>query len=211
MSNLSDPPDPDCVPDKPPPASVRPDDLLPVREAAVMVDRGYSTLRAWVRAGELRGYYEDPDNPYNSKLMVSRSELFTFMAASEKSPSPGRPPKETPPGAAQPDRPREPAAGDASPLEIAKLRDEIRRLQLEIGTLRADLRVATASREGVDALVEAVRGTVTALEGRISDLRALSEAERARAQAAEAERDALKTAAGIPWWRRLLPASPAGG
>lgn len=211
MSTLPDTPDPACVIDNPPPASVRPDDLLPIREAAVMVDRGYSTLRAWVRAGELRGYHEDPDNPYNSKLMVSRSELFAFMAASEKSPAPGRPPRELAPGAAQPDRPRDPAADDASALEIVKLRDEVKRLHLDIATLRADMRVATASREGADALVEAVRGTVAALEGRITDLLSLIEVERARTRAAEAERDALKTAAGMPWWRRLLPAPPAGG
>jgi len=92
-----------------------------------------------------------------------------------------------------------------------KLRDEVKRLHLDIATLRADMRVATASREGADALVEAVRGTVAALEGRITDLLSLIEVERARTRAAEAERDALKTAAGMPWWRRLLPAPPAGG
>ena len=201
MNTLTDTSDPVCTPDTLVPASsIRPDDLLPVREAAVMVDRGYSTLRAWVRAGELRGYYENPENPYNSKLMVSRSELFAFMVTNEKPLAPGRPPKEVIADIAQPDRP-----SDVSSLEISKLKDEIMRLHVEIAILQADIRVSTASREGADTLVEAVRGTVAALEGRISDLLALTEAERARAHAAEAERDALRTAAGMPWWRRLLP------
>ena len=197
-------PDPEC---EAPPVSGRPDDLIPVREAAAMVDRGYSTLRAWVRAGELTGYHEDPDNPYNSKLMVSRSELFTFMAAHEKPTLPARPPKEPPETAAAPaERPR-----DGSGQEVAKLREDIRRVNAEMALLRADLRVATLEKESAHALLEAVRGTVAALDGRVRDLQALSEAERARALAAEAERDALKTAAGIPWWRRLLAAPTSSG
>ena len=64
-------------------------DLVDVREAARLVDRSPSTVRAWVRAGELDGYREDPRRR-NSRLLVSRRELLV-LAGLEKAPSPPRP------------------------------------------------------------------------------------------------------------------------
>jgi hypothetical protein len=78
----------------------RPDDLLPLLDAAALVDRSLSTLRAWVRAGELAPYREGDAS--NGRVLVSRAELLTLAAAGGLSPSPGRrapPPTASPPTA----------------------------------------------------------------------------------------------------------------
>lgn len=71
-------------------ADTRPDDLIPVDEAARRVDRSRSTVRAWVRAGELTGYREDPTHPENSRLLVSHAELLTLVVGAGKAANPGR-------------------------------------------------------------------------------------------------------------------------
>lgn len=56
------------------------------------------------------------------------------------------------------------------------------------------------------AIVDAAhRATVAALDARCRDLERSADEWRARALGAEAERDALRVSAGIPWWRKLLP------
>lgn len=67
----------------------RPDDLVSVKEAAKMVDRGVSTVRSWVRSEQLTGYREDP-NRSNSRLMVSTQDLM-ILAGTTKNPEPPRP------------------------------------------------------------------------------------------------------------------------
>jgi hypothetical protein len=154
--------------------STLPDDLLPLREAARMVDRGTSTLRAWIRAGELPAYRGEGTAPENAPVLVSRAELLHAAGTTGKAPRPGRP------------------AAPGVPADVAAV-------------LRAEL-------DGARQLADALRGTVAALEARARDLSAALDAERERARAAEAERDALRGGAGLPWWRRLLGAStpPAG-
>jgi Helix-turn-helix domain len=156
----------------------RPEDLVTVEEAARMVGRSKSTVRAWVRTGELVGHREDPVHPENSRLLVSAAE-----ARHRAEIVAGLPP-------AMLARNAEPPRPDP---EAAALRAEVERL-----------------RAGV---VEALQGRVDALEGRIADLVRAVETERlrgeewrARALGAEAEREALRTEKGLPWWRRLLGA-----
>ena len=67
----------------------RPDDLVSVKEAAQMVDRGVSTVRGWVRKQQLTGHREDPKRG-NSRLMVSTQELM-ILAGTTKDPEPPRP------------------------------------------------------------------------------------------------------------------------
>lgn len=61
---------------------MRPDDRLSLKEAAVVVGRSVSTLRAWIRAGELEGYREVEGDP-NSRVQVSRQELLALAARSK--------------------------------------------------------------------------------------------------------------------------------
>jgi hypothetical protein len=168
--------------------STRPDDLVPIRDAARMVDRGYSTLRGWVRSGDLTGYYADPERPSNSPLLVSKQELLTLMAAANKVPNPPRPPS-TKPDAASP-----------------SARDDLR---LELARAHAELATARAERDGALAVAEALRGTISALQERCRDLTERVEAEHARAVAAEADLQVLRVDRRLPWWRRLLGGPPA--
>ena len=72
-------------------ADTRPADLISVEDAARRVDRSKSTIRAWVRSGELTGHREDPSHPENSRLLVSTAQLMALVVVSGKVANPGRP------------------------------------------------------------------------------------------------------------------------
>ncbi len=65
-------------------------DLIPIKEAATLVDRTVPTLKKWIKKDEITGVRENPDNP-RSRLMVSRRELMTYMATAGKAANPPRP------------------------------------------------------------------------------------------------------------------------
>jgi hypothetical protein len=65
-------------------------DLIPIKEAATLVDRTVPTLKKWVKNSEITGIRENADNP-RSRLMVSRKELMVHMATAGKSTNPPRP------------------------------------------------------------------------------------------------------------------------
>jgi len=196
------------------PTDARPLDLLTVREAARLVDRGVSTLRGWVRAGELRGWHADPEHPENTPLLVSRAEVLALVVTTGRASTPGRrsPAESTPPSTPPTDALDRPEHA----LDLARLRSTV-------AELRADLRAALAERDGARAVLSATGRTVEVLEARCDDLAGLADAERRHAldladrlAVAEAERDALREYQGLPWWRRLLPSTspkrlPGGG
>ena len=157
-----------------------PADLLPVREASRLVGRGYSTVRGWIAAGELEAYRGEGTHPSNAPVLVSRGAVLALCGRS-KSTNPGRP---------TPEAVEAPAAASVALVEA-----------------RAAVAVAHAERDGLAAVVEAQRGTVAALEARGRDLAAALEVERANAAGLRAELEALRGAAGLPWWRRLLGSS----
>jgi len=195
----------------------RPLDLLTVREAARLVDRGVSTLRGWVRAGELRGWHADPAHPENTPLLVSRAEVLALVVTTGRASTPGR----------RTDISANLHEGSAAEhaLDRPEHALDLARLRSTVAELRADVRVALAERDGARAALEATVREVAAVAGRCSTLEVLADAERRHAldladrlAAAEAERDALREHQGLPWWRRLLapPSSspkrlPGGG
>jgi len=65
-------------------------DLIPIKEAATLVDRTVPTLKKWIKKDEISAVRENPDNP-RSRLMVSRRELMTYMATAGKAANPPRP------------------------------------------------------------------------------------------------------------------------
>jgi len=170
-----------AAPSLSPPSSNTPGDLVPIRDAARMVGRGLSTLRAWCASGELTAYHGPGTHPGNRPVLVSRAEL-AILAATSKSPTPGRAP---PPVATMP-----PA------VEAA-----------ELATVRADLALARVELAGRADVVEALRLVIRATEDRARDLSTALAAERARVAGLTAELDALRGDAGLPWWRRLLGVS----
>ena len=109
------------TPSAPPVDTSRPGDLIPVKDAARAVDRSLSTVRAWIRNGEITGYREDPARPENSPVLVSRGELL-HVAGVSKSPHPGRArPSLDPAGSAPVAAP--PVAPVAPPSEVLALLD----------------------------------------------------------------------------------------
>lgn len=212
--------------------------------------RSLATVRAWVRAGRLVGYREDPADP-RSRLMLHPAELAAVAAELDPDGKHGAPvgsssPPSSPPPSSPP-TPR-PAADEGAGVEVARLRAELdgarailaearrrgddlalaltRRddlgLRVELARLRAELVATWAVLEATRAHVatlEASAATVGDLvasaraEGRelarvaeehARDLRADLDRMREERDAARAEAAALKSYAGLPWWRRMV-------
>lgn len=157
-----------------------PPDAVPIREAARLVDRGVSTLRAWIAAGDLPAYRGVGTHPGNAPVLVSRAELLA-LAGRTKAVAPGR---------------RREAPGE-DPGDLAAVR-------AELATVRADLAVARAELAGARETSEALRAALRASEAHARDLAAALEVERVRARAVEGELAALAARERLPWWRRLL-------
>lgn len=162
-----------------------PSDLVGVREAATMVDRSTSTVRAWVRSGELEGFKQDPDKS-NSPLLVSKHALL--IVASSKDIEPPRP------GSRQ------------EAEEAPALLDDLVDARVEAATATARLE---ANEEVLGLLREKVE-TTEQLAGserrRADEWKDRAEAAEARNRGLEAELAAMRAASGQSWWRRLLPA-----
>ena len=198
-------------PDTPSPAadtpSSRPADLVAVKEAAALVDRSPSSVRAWLRSGKLTKHRETPGNP-SSRAMVSRAELMAY-AAVQLDPAPARPP-----GGARPEPPASvaPAAAPADDLglrvELARLRAELDGTRAVLEATRAHVATLEASAATVGDLVASARAEGRELarvaEEHARDLRTDLDRMREERDAARAEAAALKTYAGLPWWRRMV-------
>lgn len=172
-----------------------PADAIPVLEAAALVDRSLSSVRAYVRGGHIRGYRPAGASASNAPLLVSRSELMAYVASAGLSPAPARRPS--------PDKP--PPSTDA-PDVVALLRADVRAAELQ-----ADARVAMARLEALERTLEAKDGAIAALQAVADTERRRADELRDRLTAAEAELAALRSYAGLPWYHRLLtgPKPPA--
>ena len=169
------------IPDRPAP----PADALPLREAGAMCDRSLSTLRGWIRDGRLTGYRGAGENPANAPVLVSLAELRAVLVTSGAEVAPARPPAG-------------PRLADPEARALAELR-------AELVTVRGALAVAVAEREGAQSTVDALRVALDMGRQRAAELARSLDMERARVVGLEAELAALRGAARLPWWRRLLP------
>lgn len=177
----------------------QPPDLVAVREAAPLVDRSLSTLRAWVRAGEIPGYREEPGNG-RSRLMVSRAELLAYAAACKV-----------------PDPPRRVSGTADDVLRVGAVAAATVRAELEgRASLEAALRATVAALEGRcdDLAARAVEGSalraeLVAVERRRADeWRERTERLEVELVGTRAELAALRLAQDLPWWRRLIGGPP---
>lgn len=164
----------------PPSAEPRPADLVPIREAAKSIDRAVSTLRYWIQTGDLKAYYGEGTHEKNRPVFVSAEELRVLVVKMGKQANPGR----------------RPPAEDEDELHAAQL-----------ATVRAEATAARAEAEALRRALETAEERTGDLRVALNDMRAALERERARADGAEAEVAVLRTAAGVPWWRRLLTGS----
>ena len=71
-------------------ASKMSSDLIPLKEAATLVDRTVPTIKKWIKCGGLANQREDKNNT-KGRILVSRTDLMAFVATAGKSASPGRP------------------------------------------------------------------------------------------------------------------------
>lgn len=197
-------PDATPSPDADTPSS-RPADLVAVKEAAALVDRSPSSVRAWLRSGKLTKHRETPGNA-SSRAMVSRAELMAY-AAVQLDPAPARPP-----GGARPEPPASVAPAPADDMglrvELARLRAELDGTRAVLEATRAHVATLEASAATVGDLVASARAEGRELarvaEEHARDLRTDLDRMREERDAARAEAAALKSYAGLPWWRRMV-------
>ena len=64
-------------------------DLITVKEAATLVDRTVATVKKWVKSGGLTGHRRVPGNN-RSALLVSRSDLMTYVVTAGKKADTGK-------------------------------------------------------------------------------------------------------------------------
>jgi len=144
-----------------------------VREAADLVGRSLSTVRAWVRSGRLEGHREEPGNK-RSRLLVHRAALVAVAAeldpdGSHQTPAPAPTPATV-----------EPSGVDG--VEVARLRAE----------LAAARELLTETRTRADTLAELLKREEDRTTEAVAEARRLAEAaEAAEARTAEAA-DAIR-------------------
>lgn len=193
--------------DTPATPSDTPADLVSMKDAAALVDRSVSSIRAWLRSGKLTKHREDPSNA-SSRAMVSRTELMAY-AATKLDPAPARPPGGPRPAPAASDAPL-PAVDDGAALrvEVARLRAELDGSRAVLEATRAHVATLEASAGTVGELVASARAEGRELarvaEEHARELRADLDRMREERDAARAEAEALKGYAGLPWWRRMV-------
>lgn len=163
-----------------------PTDLIPAREAASLLDRSLSTIRAWVREGHVTPYRGPSSHPESAPLLVSRAEVLHYAAVIARiAVVPGRPPSlprlsDEPPAAPGPPSP----APELVEALLSAHRGQVAALEARIDATEARLR---------DWMDRATRAEAA--------LAALEERERAT----RAELVAATAPGG--WWSRLLGTS----
>ena len=181
-------------------------DLVPLKEAAAMVERSVSTVRGWMRSGKLSKHRETPGDG-QSRVMVSRQELLIF-AGLNLAIDPPRPKAE--PAASEPPPP---AGPPFLAVELATARAERDAARAMLTAAHAERDAARAERDAARATLDVVREAqaeaLAEARARAGDarhdlqaLRADVELYRAQNQALMAE---LSTLRGAGWWRRLFP------
>ena len=202
----------------------RPADLIDMSEAERASERSRPTIRRWIAAGELRRFEGTPPARGGSApALVSRAELLALLV------SKGQPPRS--PGEQVIDPPRLPLAAEVEPstpggdhlvvgaAEVETLRAEVAKLQTgqqlaaalaEVERLKAAASAAVEIEQLRGQLAE-VRAQLAGRDREIADARqqlAGMKLERDdwkdRHDATSAELSALRSSAGLAWWRRLL-------
>ena len=189
-------------------------------------ERSRPTLRRWIKAGELTRYEGDaPAHGGSPIALVSRAELLKLLVSKGQTPRPvDDPPTDQPietprrPDSGEPEQPRSPVAPDERPTDAA-LVEEVRRLRMaaEVASVRAEAeRIKLEAEKAVEVArlsgeLAGVRAELAAERQRLADLQQQLAAAvldrddwKGRHDAARAEAEALRGAAGLPWWRRLL-------
>lgn len=179
-----------------------PDDMISLDEAAKLVDRSRHTIRWWARIGQLRSVLVGSGN--QQKRLVSRAGLLALVVQAGKAAHPGGPGRGEDPGEVRPGSPPDPSLPPQAPdlrLDLATSRGEAAALRAEVAGLRGEL---AALRVALDESRARIAAVEHAGEERAAVERLRAAEWKDRAEALTAEVVALRGAAGLPWWRRLL-------
>jgi len=135
-----------------------PTDLLPIRDAALMVGRSLATLRRWVADGELEAHYGEGTHASNRPVLVSRSALAA-LAVTSKATKPGRPPT------------AHLAELEACRLALAQARAETAMVRETSEALRQVIRLSEDRSRDLAVALEAERARVAGLGAELAALR----------------------------------------
>lgn len=161
-----------------------PTDLVDRKEAASLVDRSVSTIRAWIRNGDLPSYKLD-DKP-NSPVLVSKAELLHYVGTTKEV----APPR---PGSAQPEVDTE----DLQQLRLDKVR------------LEGQLSASVVEKATLERLITALQGQVQAEKGRAESLERVLEERNGEVASLRATLEVLRANGERSWFQRLFGPAPA--
>lgn len=171
--------------------SKKPNDLITVKEASKMSAKSVSSIRSWVRQKKLTGHKKNPKNK-NSALMVSESELRTFLALNGKitSPSIGRSP-------------------DFS-ASIAEKDKEIKELKQKIEDLEIAVKTAVNLADSKSELIANLQNQVLSANNRLNHSESKTEQLLEMLASSQQKNNELTDSYqrltayySLPWWRRL--------
>lgn len=184
-------------------ARMLPEDLIDYAEAATIAERSQPTIRRWVSSGALTRYEgSQPEHGGSPRAYVSRGELLAHLIASGQQPRASQPPQ------VPDDHPSAIIKSDNKEINTPLTADNqvITQLKLELAAARAE-----ADRAELAGELAATRAELAGVQALVVELRQqLASAHtdrgewRERYDAARAEIEALRTVAGLPWYRRLL-------
>ena len=201
-----------------------PSDLITTKEAASLCERKPRTVRRWITDGHLTRYEgEAPPAGGQAPVLVSRGELTAYLLER------GQKPK----GSAHKPASGHVAKGDAGggavmrtshvDTEVVQLRHEVEMLSLKLQHAEASTHVTLNARteaheaqlaalqakaDGLRLAMDQVRRELTTVMGELNDSKASAEDWKARHDALAQELAAVRERDGMPFWRRLLGASP---
>ena len=209
-------------PDTIPSGSVTPEsplDLIDLNEASNVSERTTRTLRRWLKDGRLKKWDGDIQHSGHARVLVSKAELMTLLVVNDQRPRPAegvKGDKSRNDTIVKPDtgKPDTTASGSVMPnvtpdaiameQEINRLRHEAAIQELTAAMDRQRLE-AEVKRVQIQSELTAAVQTIAKLRQETERLQSDMDDWRDRHDAREAELNALRSAVGLPWWRRLLP------
>ena len=171
--------------------------LVTIPVAAQIAERSHKTIRRWIKDGKLTRHYGVSANGGTAPILVDQNDLLRCLTEGGQQPKnrATRPPPDPPPS----------TAGELGELE--HLRGQLLQAESAVELVRSEGRVIALEVElsGVRERLEDLERQLHGAKSREESLRLEVNDWKDRHDAKEAELNALRSAVGLPWWRRLLP------
>lgn len=163
----------------------RPNDLVTLDVAAILVDKSKSSIRYYLKTNKIKKYYKDPSKK-NSPVMVSKQELLAYLAQNA-----------LPKGKASKGRPK---SKIVSREVIKQERDEA---QKEIIMLKAQLKMKDEMMEMLKQHTNDIKHSNALLDKQLNNLRLDLSSANDKNEKLDLRIAQLTQYLSLPWYRRF--------